>query len=152
MNDPANPHRASLIERIQAETGIDEALIQRLVHAFYRRVREDPLLGPVFAARIADWDPHLARMCEFWSSVMLMSGRYHGAPMPKHAVLPVDAAHFDRWLELFGQTAQLVCPPAAAQRFIDRARLIARSLEMGVANAHGVLLERDQRYRRTGTT
>lgn len=148
MTEPVNPRRAALIERIQAETGIDEPMITQLVHAFYRRVRQDPLIGPVFAARISDWDPHLARMCEFWSSVMLMSGRYHGAPMPKHAVLPIDAAHFDRWLELFRATAREICPPAAAERFIERAEMIARSLEMGVALSQGVLLERDQRYRR----
>lgn len=148
MTEPVNSRRAGIIERIQAETGIDEPMITQLVHAFYQRVRQDPLIGPVFAARITDWDPHLARMCEFWSSVMLMSGRYHGAPMPKHAVLPVDATHFDRWLELFRATAREVCPPSAAERFIERAEMIARSLELGVATAQGVLLERDQRYRR----
>ncbi len=148
MTEPVNPRRAGIIERIQAETGIDEPMITQLVHAFYQRVRQDPLIGPVFAARISDWDPHLARMSEFWSSVMLMSGRYHGAPMPKHAVLPIDAAHFDRWLELFRATAREACPPPAAERFIERAEMIARSLELGVATSQGVLLERDQRYRR----
>lgn len=148
MTEPANPRRAGIIERIQAETGIDEPMIQQLVHAFYRRVRQDPLIGPVFAARITDWDPHLERMCAFWSSVVLMSGRYHGAPMPKHAVLPIDAAHFDRWLELFRTTAREVCPPPAAARFIERAEMIARSLELGVATTQGVLLDRDQRFRR----
>ena len=42
-----------------------------------------------------------AQMCAFWSSVALMTGRYHGTPMAKHLPLPVDAGHFDRWLELF---------------------------------------------------
>lgn len=148
MTETANPRRAGIIERIQAETGIDEPMITQLVHAFYRRVRADPLIGPVFAARISDWDPHLERMCAFWSSVMLMSGRYHGAPMPKHAVLPIDAAHFDRWLELFRATARDICPPPAAERFIERAEMIARSLELGVATSQGVLLDRDQRFRR----
>lgn len=141
--------RARIIERIQAETGIDEDMIETLVHAFYARVRNDPLVGPVFTARITDWDLHLQRMCLFWSSVVLMSGRYHGAPMQKHALLPVDAGHFDRWLELFRQTARTVCPPRAAELFIERAGLIARSLELGIASAQGVLLGRDQRYFRT---
>lgn len=151
MTEPENPRRAALIQRIQAETGIDEDMIFQLVHAFYGRVRQDPLIGPVFAARISDWEPHLQRMCEFWSSVMLMSGRYHGAPMPKHAALPIDALHFDRWLELFTATAHEVCPPAAAERFVERARLIARSLEMGVANSQGVFLDRTGRFHRTGS-
>lgn len=151
MTEPENPRRAALIQRIQAETGIDEDMIFQLVHAFYGRVRQDPLIGPVFAARISDWEPHLQRMCEFWSSVMLMSGRYHGAPMPKHAALPIDAPHFDRWLELFTATAHEVCPPAAAERFVERARLIARSLEMGVASSQGVFLDRTGRFHRTGS-
>src|SRR5258705_11571639 len=68
--------------------------------------------------RIADWEPHLARMCAFWSSVALMSGRYHGTPMAQHTPLPVDADHFDRWLALFEETAREISPPAAAAHFV----------------------------------
>jgi truncated hemoglobin YjbI len=93
--------RAEITASIQAETGIDEAMIERLVRGFYARVREDPLIGPVFVARIMDWEPHLQRMCAFWSSVTLMTGRYQGQPMQKHLSLPVDVRHFDRWLALF---------------------------------------------------
>src|SRR3546814_3747930 len=64
-------------------SGIDEAMIEDLVHRFYARVREDALLGPVFEERVADWGSHLQRMCSFWSSVALMTGRYHGRPMEK---------------------------------------------------------------------
>lgn len=137
-----------MVAQLQAGTGIDEAMIRRLVHGFYDRVQQDPLIGPVFAARIANWDAHLALMCDFWSSVVLMTGRYHGAPMGKHVRLPVDAVHFDRWLELFRETAQALCPPRAAELFLARATLIARSFEMGVANFNGVLLARNERYRR----
>ena len=140
--------RAALTEEIVAATGIDEAMIERLVHRFYDRVREDPMLGPVFAARIADWSAHLQRMCAFWSSVALLTGRYHGAPMPAHLPLPVDAAHFDRWLALFRDTAAEICPPAAAAHFVERAERIAASLEMGIATARGVVLRRGERYRR----
>ncbi|WP_374514471.1 group III truncated hemoglobin [Brevundimonas sp.] len=140
--------REALIEQIRAETGIDEPMIARLVDTFYTKVRADPLLGPVFDARISDWEPHLQQMRLFWSSVALMSGVYHGRPMPRHLPLPVDAAHFDRWLELFEQTAREVCPPAAAAHFIERARRIAESLELGIAGANGVLLGKGERYRR----
>ena len=134
--------RAEIIASIQAETGIDEAMIQRLVRGFYARVREDPMIGPVFAARIRDWEPHLERMCAFWSSVTLMTGRYHGQPMQKHLPLPVDARHFDRWLALFEATARELCPPKAADHFVDRARRIAESLELGIANAAGRFFEK----------
>ena len=141
--------RAEITDAIRRETGIDEAMIERLVRGFYRRVREDALIGPVFAARIGDWEPHLARMCAFWSSVALMTGSYHGQPMQKHLPLPVDAAHFDRWLALFEKTAEEVCPPAAAALFVERARHVAASMELGVAVANGTSLRKGERYRRS---
>ena len=88
-------------------------------------------------------------MCAFWSSVALMSGRYHGTPMVKHMPLPVDADHFDRWLELFEATARKLCPPKAADHFVERARRIAASLELGVASGQGVMLATGERYRRS---
>jgi hemoglobin len=140
--------RAQITAGIVARTGITDAMIERLVHAFYDKVRADPVLGPVFDARIQDWEPHLAQMRAFWSSVALLTGRYHGTPMVKHAPLPVDAAHFDRWLALFEQTAHEVCPGAAEAHFVERARRIAASLELGIANANGVMLGVGERFRR----
>jgi hemoglobin len=140
--------RASLIAEIVARTGIDEAMIDSLVRSFYARVRKDALLGPVFETRIVDWEPHLQRMCAFWSSVALMSGRYHGQPMEKHLPLPVDARHFDRWLELFAQTANDLVPPAASKHFVERANTIARSLEMGIATRDGIFLKKEERLHR----
>ncbi len=138
--------RAALTAQIQAETGIDEPMIERLVQAFYARVRQDPVIGPVFTARIADWEPHLARMCAFWSSLALMSGRYHGQPMLMHLPLPIDARHFDRWLVLFEMTAREQCGPAAAEHFVKLARRVGESLELGIAGAHGVILAKGERF------
>jgi hemoglobin len=140
--------REQIMAEIAERTGIDEAMIERLIRAFYARVNDDPLLGPIFAARIADWEPHLQRMFAFWSSVALMTGRYHGQPMRVHLPLPVDAEHFDRWLALFEDTARDICPPVAAEHFIERARRIAESLELGMAVHHGAMLCKGERFRR----
>lgn len=121
---------------IMAETGLDEDMLRTLVHRFYGKVRRDPVLGPIFAARISDWEPHLERMVAFWSSVALMTGRYHGRPVPAHTPLPVGAADFDRWLVLFRETAREVCPPAGAAHVIARAERIARSLRIAVEEAN----------------
>ena len=144
----AEERRASIVSLTQAQTGIDEMMIETLVRAFYDRVRRDSLLAPIFESLISDWEPHLDKMFAFWSSLTLQTGRYHGQPMAKHMPLPVDARHFDRWLALFEQTARDICPPAAAERFIERARRVAESLELGVATADGVLLQKGERYRR----
>jgi hemoglobin len=125
---------------------IDESLIMKLLRAFYARVRVDPLLGPIFNARIREWEHHLVRIGDFWSAVMLRTGRYQGQPMRLHLPLPIDATHFDRWLELFEATARELCCAAIAEQFIQRARTIGRSLEMGVAAANGVMLPPGERY------
>ena len=140
--------RTQITAQIVERTGIDEAMIERLVHAFYDKVRTDTLLGPIFDMRIVNWDTHLERMCAFWSSVALMTGRYHGQPMEKHLPLPVDGRHFDRWLQLFRETAIQVCPSSAATHFIERAARIAESLELGVAGQNGILLMKGQRLNR----
>ena len=118
--------------------GIDEAMIRRLVHGFYAKVRRDPALGPVFARAVEDWDEHLAKLCDFWSSVMLMTGRYKGQPMPVHAGVPeIGPDLFARWLALFAETARELCPPEAAALFTDRAERIAESLKLGIAVLRG---------------
>ena len=143
--------REAISAEIMARTGITETMIEVLVHGFYAKVRRDPMLAPIFEARISDWEPHLQQMCAFWSSVALMSGRYHGTPMVKHMPLPVDGGHFDRWLELFEAAAGELCPPVAAVHFIERARRIAASLELGVASGQGVMLAPGERFRRSET-
>jgi hemoglobin len=144
----AEERRAAIVALTQKETGIDEAMIETVIRGFYARVREDPLLAPIFKSRVTDWEPHLENMFAFWSSLTLQTGRYHGQPMAKHMRLTVDSNHFDRWLALFEETARDLCPPLAAERFIERARRVAESLELGVASANGVLLQKGERYRR----
>ena len=88
--------------------------------------------------------------CAFWSSVVLSSGVYLGQPMRVHLPLPVEARHFDRWLELFEQTARHLFSEQIAQYFMERARRIAMSLELGVASSQGVLLGKGERFERSG--
>jgi hemoglobin len=128
--------RATLVDDISERTGITEHMIAELVATFYGRVRQDPLLAPIFA-RVNDWDEHLAKLRAFWSSVVLMSGRYHGQPMQAHFPLSIEPRHFDRWLALFEQTTSDVCPPAAAAIFMEKARRIADSFEMAIATRRG---------------
>jgi hemoglobin len=136
MPMPAEHRRATLIDEISDRTGITDDLIAELVDTFYARVRKDPLLAPIFA-RVGDWDEHLARLRAFWSSVALMSGRYHGQPMQAHFPLSIEPRHFDRWLALFEQTTADVCPPDAAAIFMEKARRIADSFEMAIAGRRG---------------
>jgi len=141
--------RAQIVQQTREQTGIDEKMIEQLVHGFYERIRADSLLGPIFNSRIHDWDPHLRRMCAFWSSVVLSSGIYHGQPMLMHLPLPIEARHFDRWLGLFEQTARGLFGEQIVQYFMQRARRIAMSLELGIASNQGILLSRGERFHRS---
>ncbi|MFT0532983.1 group III truncated hemoglobin [Castellaniella hirudinis] len=106
--------------------------ITTLVHHFYRRVRQDDILGPVFDAHIHDWDEHLERMVRFWSSLLRRAGTYSGTPMPRHVALPgLDGPMFVRWLDLFRQTLAEFDNPAFAAQAQDFAQRIARSLWYG---------------------
>jgi hemoglobin len=131
-----------------AAVGITEEMIHRVVRAFYAKVRQDPALGPIFNRVVEDWDEHLPKLCDFWSSVMLMSGRFHGAPMPAHARIPdIAPAHFARWLALWAETTEALCPPEAAALFQEKAQMIARSLQMGIAVFRGELPPMHERLR-----
>jgi hemoglobin len=123
-----NPRRRPI------DDAITEDLIRELVHGFYARIRTDEVLGPIFARVIGEnWDPHLAKMCDFWSSVMRMTGRYKGNPMVAHMRLKmVRPEHFDRWLELFRDAAEDICGTELAAQFVSRAENIARSLQLGM--------------------
>ena len=113
---------------------IDETAIDLLVPAFYARVRADALLGPIFESAIDDWPHHLAKLKDFWSSVMLASGRYKGQPMPAHIrherALSEEA--FTRWLAIWRETADELLAPAVAKAFQEKAARIAESLQLGM--------------------
>jgi hemoglobin len=125
-----------------AAAGVTEHMIHEVVHAFYAEVRTDPAIGPIFNRVIGEgWDDHLAKMCDFWSSVLLMTGRFKGAPMAAHiGVGEIRPTHFARWLHLFRQTVERRCPPDAAALFVAKSQMIAESLQLGIAASRDELL------------
>ena len=121
------------IPLIEPASSVAEDMIRRLVVTFYDRVLEDRVLGPIFhRALFHRWDEHLAVMADFWSSVALRTGRYQGKPQQAHRGMALVEEHFARWLALFEATAREVCEPDVAEFFIDRARRIADSLQLGL--------------------
>ena len=113
---------------------ITEATIAELVDRFYAKIRRDPVLGPIFNSAIgAHWPEHLAKLGDFWSSVMLTSGRYKGNPMAVHMALAgIERPMFAHWLALFQETAEELFQPAQAAAFRHKAERIAESLQLGM--------------------
>jgi hemoglobin len=113
---------------------VTEGEIGGLVDLFYARVRRDPAIGPLFNQAVDDWPGHLVKLRDFWSSVMLTTGRYKGSPMAAHLrhAAAIEPAMFDRWLELWRQTAREQLAPADAQAVIAKAERIAESLKLAL--------------------
>ncbi len=136
------PSVGTQLHRIGWDTpeGLDEAMIRTVVDAFYARARRDDVIGPIFNRVIADaeWPGHLDKITDFWSSMLLGSGRYNGRPMPKHMAIP-DLAdiHFMRWLRLFRQTVEEICPPDIAALFVERSERIGNSFRMNISMRRG---------------
>jgi len=113
---------------------ITEQQLEQLVDRFYAKVREDEVLGPVFNAAVQDWPEHLEKLTAFWSSVMLTTGRYKGNPMIAHLKHEsvIEPAMFDRWLQLWRETASEVLDDAGAAAVAAKAERIAESLQLGM--------------------
>ena len=109
---------------------IEQADIFLLVNSFYKKILEDDLLFRVFDPVIKDdWDYHLKRMTDFWSTLLLYTHAFKDDPMPKHHPLPLDKEHFDRWLQLFNQTIDELFEGAVAENARKRANSIARIIK-----------------------
>lgn len=113
---------------------IDDEGLGHLVEAFYARVRADEELGPIFKDVIADWPEHLGKLTDFWSSVMLTTGRYKGQPVPAHMKhrSRITPELFERWLGFWVETTDAVMEPAAARALQDKARRIAQNLQLAM--------------------
>ena len=124
---------------------ITEPAIAALVDRFYAKARRDPMIGPLFNNAIDDWDEHLRKLCDFWSSVMLTSGRYKGNPMAAHMKLPIEPRFFERWLALWQDTAGELFAPKLAGAFREKAGRIAESLKLALYYRPGGLAVRPAR-------
>jgi hemoglobin len=107
--------------------------VQKLVNRFYTKVREDEMLAPVFNERIQyRWPQHLEKMYRFWQTVLLDEHTYYGAPFPPHAKLPVEHAHFERWVALFNQSVDELFGGVKAEEAKWRGQKMARMFEIKI--------------------
>jgi hemoglobin len=110
-----------------------EMEIANVVDLFYAKVRLDPEIGPVFNDAVHNWDAHVALLKDFWSTVLLATGRYKGNPLLAHFRLPIEDRYFDRWLTLFSETANEAMQPNKAAILIHKANHIATNMRRVLA-------------------
>ncbi|MEO8924335.1 MAG: group III truncated hemoglobin [Caldimonas sp.] len=109
-----------------------EAEVAELITTFYAKVRDDAILGPIFERHVADWNLHMPKMIAFWSAALRGSSNYRGNPMVVHRALPnLTQSMFERWLDLFHESASLLPNRAMARRAGELSQRIAQSLWYG---------------------
>ncbi|MBL8746980.1 MAG: group III truncated hemoglobin, partial [Phycisphaerae bacterium] len=85
---------------------------------------------------VSDWSLHLPKMYDFWSTVVLHSGRYSGRPIEAHLRIPgLSARHFARWLTLWESTVDRVIGRPRGDAFVIAARRMAASMASRVLPA-----------------
>ena len=100
--------------------------VKLMVDTFYGRVQEDDSIGPIFNSKLAGrWPIHLEKMYTFWQTILLDEYTYSGRPFPPHAQLPIEAAHFERWLQIFDQTVNDLFEGPVAEEAKSRGRKMA---------------------------
>ncbi|MBX9889324.1 MAG: group III truncated hemoglobin [Flavobacteriaceae bacterium] len=99
--------------------------IKSLVDTFYGHVQKDNFIGPIFNSKIGEnWPDHLEKMYRFWQTILLEVHTYSGSPFPPHKHLPIDKAHFERWMKLFTETVDTLYQGPIA----DEAKLRAKNM------------------------
>jgi hemoglobin len=106
--------------------------IEFLIHTFYRKIRKDEMLGPVFNDIIKDWDAHLEKLTDFWEGNLLFGVRTKFQGDPKTAHQKVDEImghsitmnHFGHWINIWLETIDEHFEGDTAQR----AKMLARKM------------------------
>ncbi|MFC4452833.1 globin [Deinococcus sonorensis] len=127
-----SPQPASLLEAIG---GPD--VLAALLDDFYRRCRQDTLLGPVFARHVHDWPDHLRRVQGFWRMVLGDGPHWRGDLNAAHRDLGLSAAHLERWLALFAEAAHAQLSPRLADELHRRAVRMGARLGRPAAQRSG---------------
>lgn len=106
-----------------------------LVSAFYAKIREDELLGPIFNRHLKgeQWDEHLGKLTDFWETTLFGIAKFKGSPTKKHAMVDKTAnysitpTHFGKWVQLWFETIDELYEGVLA----DKARQSARKMSTG---------------------
>ncbi|MBV9658169.1 MAG: group III truncated hemoglobin [Verrucomicrobia bacterium] len=108
-----------------------------LIRNFYSSLRIHPVLGPIFAAHVADWPAHFARLTDFWAvqaGAPATVARYRGKLLHTHQPLDLRREHFDLWLAQWRQSCRLHFPEPEAGELIALAERLARRMEPAVTD------------------
>lgn len=118
----------------------NEEDIKFLIDTFYQKVRKDDVIGHIFNEVIGDdWSKHLPIMYSFWETVLLDKVSYKGNAIRKHVdidrKMPLEQAHYQRWLSLWNQTIDQHFSGTIAEQAKKKASTMMQLIEMKVVAA-----------------
>jgi len=99
-----------------------------LIRTFYKKVRKDPFIGPIFNNQISDWEFHLEKLTDFWYTNLHFVKAYKGNPGSIHVEVDekyknnITQEHFGKWLQLWFETLHELCSGILAEKAKIRAR------------------------------
>ncbi|MGY8646011.1 MAG: globin domain-containing protein [Verrucomicrobiales bacterium] len=96
------------IYRVVGEEGFE-----KLTASFYKRVKEDDLIGPMYPSN--DWEGSEERLREFLlfrfgADQSYLEKRGHPRLRGRHMPFQIGVAERDRWIELMGAAAEETIP------------------------------------------
>ena len=84
--------------------------VSLLINTFYKKIRKDEILGPIFNGIITDWGSHLELLTDFWETQLFLKRKYYGNPVTVHQEVDdkmkhgINPEHFGLWLNLWFAT------------------------------------------------
>jgi hemoglobin len=107
-----------------------------LINSFYRKIRNDEILGPIFNGIITDWDAHLELLTDFWETQLFLKRKYYGNPVTAHQEVDdkmnhsINPEHFGLWLNLWFETLDELFEGETAWIAKNRAQKMSTMLYM----------------------
>ncbi|HEX8316817.1 group III truncated hemoglobin [Longimicrobium sp.] len=120
--------------------------VERLVESFYAQATTDDTIGHLFTdVAQVDFVRHLPLMYDFWETLLFGVRKYKGNAMRAHFDLnekvPLVAEHFQRWLQIWERTVDALFAGENAESAKDKARYIARSIQLRLSAATAARIE-----------
>lgn len=119
--------------------------ITLLVSEFYKKVRQDAVLGPFFNDTITDWEHHLNHLTTFWETSLFMTKKlthkYYGNPLEAHEKVDkkfnysITELHFGLWLNLWFQTLDELFEGEVVEHAKRRARKMGTFMYLKIFEA-----------------
>ncbi len=113
--------------------------IEKLIIAFYDKVKADDVIGYIFNEVVdMNWPHHIPVIVDFWETILLDNPVYTKNAMEVHYVLnkkePLLPEHFKRWVLLFTSTVDELFEGKTAALAKTRAKSIAGVMQHKMNN------------------